>query len=102
MKIITFKEYSLDFEKINEWNSFNPNNQYNHVYVYGVEDGKITEDGEGLMVFDNIASAKETFKDLDPEKGTKKFTHAFDKHGLKGVLVFSTWKKINMRNNYEA
>ena len=101
MKIVKFEEYSLNFEKINEWNTFDPNNEYNHVYVYGVEDGKITEDGSGLMVFDNIANAQETFSELDPKKGSKKFSHAFDQHGLTGVLVFASWKKIGQRNNYE-
>ena len=101
MKIITFEEYSLDFEQINEFNTFDQNNEYNHVYVYGVEDGKITDNGEGVMVFDNIANAQETFEELDPIKGSKKFSPAFSQGGLTGVLVFSTWNKIKQRNNYE-
>jgi hypothetical protein len=101
MSILSFEEHSLDFEQINEWNTFDPENTYNHVYVYGVEDGKITEDGSGVMMFDNIANAQETFKELDPKAGSSKFSHAFDQHGLTGVLVFATWKKIGQRNNYE-
>lgn len=101
MSILKFEEYTLDFEQINEWNSFDPNNKYNHVYVYGVQDGKVTDDGSGVMVFDNIDNAKETFEELDPVKGSKKFTHAFDLQGLTGVMVFASWKKVNQRNYYE-
>ena len=110
MSILNFHEWSLDFSSINEWNSFNPENTHNHVYVYGVENGKITEDGSGVMAFDNIENAKETFKELDPSNGSKNFTKAYapttfsqqnNFTATRGVMVFSTWKKINTYNNFE-
>lgn len=102
MSILSFEEYNLDFSAINEFNTFDPNNKYNHVYVYGVNDGKVTEDGSGVMRFDNIEHAQDTFEELNPKEGSKKFSHAYDLQGLTGVIVFATWKKINQRNNYEA
>lgn len=100
MELLNFDEYYMNLEKINEWNMFDPDNEVNKVFVYGVEDGKITKDGSGAMCFQNIEEAKETFKDLDPNKPGKKFTHAYYKEGLKGVMIFSTWEKINTYNNY--
>jgi hypothetical protein len=103
MKLLKFEEYSIDFNKVNELNSFSPfdkNNTYNHVCVYGVLDGKITDDGSGVMTFDNIANAQETFEELDPVAGSKNFTHAYDLHGMTGVLSFATHKKLAQRNYY--
>lgn len=97
MSILSFEDFKLN---LNEINSFDAKNTYNHVYVYGVEDGKITDDGSGVMMFDTIANAQETFEELDPVKGSKNFSHAFDQHGLKGVLVFATINKLNQRNHY--
>ena len=74
-----------DFIDINEWT------RNLHVIVCGVKNGKITENGDGSVEFDNFAAAQEIFSNLNIDVPSKYFTVALgDK--IIGPLRFETWR----------
>lgn len=84
-------------ERVNEYNSFNPESKFKLVRLCGVtkegdEKAKIDKNGNGFVDYQNIDEALKDFPELDPLKGSTKFTMAMNVPGLQGFLVFSTWK----------
>ena len=66
------------------------------VQLIGVEKSgstyKITSNGQGFEVFDNLEAARKVFPGLDPEKGCKNFTWAMaGSVNGRPAIRFETW-----------
>lgn len=94
-----FHIINLEFDNKNVRISFGENDYIDieewtkslKVYLCGVKDGEITEDGLGVMEFDNFSLAKEVFPELDIYSPSKKFTNALG-NKITDILRFETWK----------
>lgn len=66
-------------------------NPHLSVIVCGVENGKITSNGDGCQTFNSLIEAQTVFSDLDPYKNTKRFTWATgDREN--DMMRFDTWE----------
>lgn len=65
------------------------------VIVVGVDEGEITDNGLGSMIFESLEDALMEFPDLDPENPTKRFTKAFPESRDGIIFRFETWAAFN-------
>jgi hypothetical protein len=61
------------------------------VVVVGVENGRVTENGNGMQQFANMQAALAVFPDLNIWKGSSRFTDVLG-NKLCGELRFESWK----------
>lgn len=61
------------------------------VVVVGVDNGRITGNGNGVQQFANMQAAMEVFPDLNIWTGSSRFTHVLG-NKLCGELKFESWK----------
>lgn len=87
---IYYDDEDAEVVTIEEWNNQVP------VLVCGVEDGKISDSGNGSMHFDNIKEARKVFPQLNLSKGSVEFTQAMGARNFAKELRFDTWILFRM------